>query len=160
MPQSKGLKWVRPLDKVPFPNVWDEFESKESKGSDKFVKYRIQDLPEDRFDDAVQHLIDNFLADEPFSVYHGNTRLHRDCFRQRYFNHISSETKYTGSANNKEYVDDLVRLWRGAMEQKTSIVCFREGSDEIIALNVLIVNTRNDTFMKEIAEQVHTSYTF
>lgn len=59
--------WVRPLDKVPFPNVWLEFEAKESKNSDKLVKYRIQDLPEDRFDDAIQHMKDYYLVDEPLS---------------------------------------------------------------------------------------------
>lgn len=64
--------WVRPLDKVPYPNVWLEFEAKESKTSDKIVKYRIQDLPEDRFDEAIQHLNENFIADEPISRFFSN----------------------------------------------------------------------------------------
>lgn len=68
MAQNKLLQWVRPLDVIPFPNVWIEFEAKESKTSDKLVKYRIQDLPEDRFDDAVRHMVDNYLLDEPLSM--------------------------------------------------------------------------------------------
>lgn len=59
--------WIRPLDKVAYPNVWLEFEAKESKNSDKLVKYRIQDLPEDRFDDAIKHMKEHYLVDEPLS---------------------------------------------------------------------------------------------
>lgn len=69
------LAWVRPLDKVPFPNVWLEFEARESKNSDKLIKYRIQDLPEDRFDDAIQHMKDYYLADEPLSKSIGTNEL-------------------------------------------------------------------------------------
>lgn len=62
-----GLKWTRPLEIVPYPNIWHEFEAKESRNSEKLVKYRIQDLPEDRFDDAIKHMIDHYLVDEPLS---------------------------------------------------------------------------------------------
>lgn len=70
MSENKSLQRVRPLE-VPYPNVWMEFEAKESKNCDKLIKYRIQDLPEDRFDDAVQYMIDNFLGDEPLSKFYG-----------------------------------------------------------------------------------------
>lgn len=71
MSQSKSLQWFRPLDVVSYPNVWMEFDAKESKNCDKLVKYRIQDLTEDRFDDAVQYLIEHFLGDEPLSKFYG-----------------------------------------------------------------------------------------
>lgn len=64
---NKLLLWTRPHD-VPFPSVWIEFEAKESRDSEKIVKYRVQDLPEDRFDDAVQHMKDNYLVDAPLPV--------------------------------------------------------------------------------------------
>lgn len=67
MAPNQGLQWSRPFDIVPYPNVWLEFKAKESKTSDKMVKYRIQDLPVDRFDDAIQHMRENFLEDEPLS---------------------------------------------------------------------------------------------
>lgn len=70
MAQSKVLQWTRPATPL-FPTVWIEFEAKESKDSDKLVKYRIQDLPENRFDDAVQHLKEYYLRDEPLSVHYG-----------------------------------------------------------------------------------------
>lgn len=47
-----------------------------------------------------------------------------------------------------------MRLWRGALQQKLTTVCFREDSDEIIAINVLIISTKNDTYKKEIKQQV------
>lgn len=67
MSQNKSLQWTRPFNVAPYPNVWMEFEARESKHSDTLVKYRIQDLPEDRFDDALQHLTENYLVDEPLS---------------------------------------------------------------------------------------------
>lgn len=75
MAQNKFLQWVRPSDIIPFPNVWVEFEAKETKTSDTLVKYRIQDLPEDRFDDAVRHMVDNYLPDEPLSMACGMTAM-------------------------------------------------------------------------------------
>lgn len=81
---TPNFQWVRPVDVVPYPNVWQEFECKESKNSDKLVKYRIQDLPEDRFDDAIKHLMENYLPDEPISVACGkiDTYPERKCESQ------------------------------------------------------------------------------
>lgn len=56
------------------PKVWSEFSAKESKNSDRLVKYWIQDLPEDRFDDALQHIEDCFLPDAPVSKYFGKCK--------------------------------------------------------------------------------------
>lgn len=44
-----------------YPTVWCEFTAKESRNSDQQVKYWIQDLPEDRFDDAIKFLADVLL---------------------------------------------------------------------------------------------------
>lgn len=64
---SPNLKWTRSSDKVPYPNVWSEFVEKESKNSDKVAKYRIQDLPKDRIEDAIAHVTEFYLRDEPIS---------------------------------------------------------------------------------------------
>lgn len=40
------------------------------------------------------------------------------------------------------------------MQQNVTLVCFREGCDEIVSLNVLIVHTKNDTFKQELLQQV------
>lgn len=54
---------------------------------------------------------------------------------------------------DEDYHTDLERMWRGCMEQKTTLVCFREGSDEIIGLNVMIFSIKSDTFMQELEAQ-------
>lgn len=66
MASEEQLQWVRP-DSVPFPTVWRTFEAKESKDSDKVVKYIIQDLPEDRFEDAIRHMTEYYMVDHPLA---------------------------------------------------------------------------------------------
>lgn len=66
MASNAQLQWVRP-DSVPFPIVWRTFEAKESKDSDQLVKYIIQDLPEDRFEDAIPHMTEYYMVDHPLA---------------------------------------------------------------------------------------------
>lgn len=60
-----SFEWSRPMDTVPYPNVWMEFEAKETKNSDKVIKYRIQDVPEDRFEELIQFHCENYIRDDP-----------------------------------------------------------------------------------------------
>lgn len=69
-------------------------------------------------------------------------------------NEISFFESNADGINDKDYVDDYKRLWRAAMNQKTTLVCFREGSDDIVGLNVLVIHTKEDTFLTEITQQV------
>lgn len=69
---SLELVWERPQNLVPYPNVWLEFNAKESKNSDRLVKYRVQDLPEDRFNDAIDHVEKHFLPNAPLTKFFGN----------------------------------------------------------------------------------------
>lgn len=61
--------WERPSN-IPYPNVWYEFEAKDI-DSGKIVKYRIQDLPKDRFDDGIQHMIEYYAKNEQIIRSHG-----------------------------------------------------------------------------------------
>lgn len=70
MASNGEVPWVRP-DNVPYPNVWLTFEAKESKKSDKIVKYIIQDMPEDRFEDAMKHMMEYFIIDHPMTPITG-----------------------------------------------------------------------------------------
>lgn len=67
------LKWVRP-DTTEFPKVWRTFKAADL-GSDELVEYRIEDLTEDRFEDALQHMLNNYLLDEPISEALSNISL-------------------------------------------------------------------------------------
>lgn len=69
------LDFPRP-DTVPFPRVWHEFHARDS-NSDEIVKYRVEDLPEARFSDAVDFMIDNFAKEEIIFSSMSNIRL---CF--------------------------------------------------------------------------------
>lgn len=61
----------RPTKSLSYPHIWCEFTAKESKNSARKINYWIQDLPEDRFDDAIQYLDNHFVADAPISKYFG-----------------------------------------------------------------------------------------
>lgn len=66
---SLSLQWTRPTS-VTYPNVWTTFQAKDL-DSDQIVEYRIQDLPESMFEKGIQHMIDNYLHDEPLSNFFG-----------------------------------------------------------------------------------------
>ena len=52
---------VKPLGQP--PKIWQVIEKKNKDG--KLMKFTIQEIPEDRYEDAIQHMCTYFLADEP-----------------------------------------------------------------------------------------------
>lgn len=60
------LKWSRP-DTVEYPKVWRTFQAR-GLDSDKLVEYRIQDLPESRFEDVIDHMVTYFIPEEPVNA--------------------------------------------------------------------------------------------
>lgn len=69
------MKWKRP-NTIEYPKVWSRFEARDL-NSDKLVEYRIEDLTEDRAEDAYQHMRDNYLSGEPVTVALGKSILAR-----------------------------------------------------------------------------------
>lgn len=57
------LKWRRPTN-VPYPKIYKRFHSKDIYQIDKLVSFYIQDLTEDRYEDAINEMTENFLRDE------------------------------------------------------------------------------------------------
>ncbi|XP_058115977.1 uncharacterized protein LOC131284423 [Anopheles ziemanni] len=55
--------WKRP-DTVPFPTVWHRFSGRTPDTND-LVNYVVQDIPENRFDDCIEHMCSYLLRDEP-----------------------------------------------------------------------------------------------
>lgn len=45
---------------------------------------------------------------------------------------------------------DYERMWRGALAQRTTLVCFREGSDDIVGMNVMLFTVKGDPFMTNV----------
>lgn len=102
---------------IPYPNVWLTFDAPDDNGD--LVKYRIQDLPEDRFEDAVKHMRANFLLDE-------------------------SLCRSRNIASDEQSIIDFTSIWREAIfGAKLSLVCFQEGSDDIVGMNVLYVEEKS-----------------
>lgn len=64
-----GKMWERPKN-IPYPNIWHEFEARDN-SSDKIIKYRIQDLPENRFQDGIEHLLNYYANEEQIIKSHG-----------------------------------------------------------------------------------------
>lgn len=60
------MKWKRPKT-IEYPKVWSRFKARDF-NSDKLVEYRIEDLTDDRAEEAYQHMRDNYLAGEPVTV--------------------------------------------------------------------------------------------
>ena len=118
-----NLKWTRPSTDG-FPKVWLRFKAKDLENNN-LVEYRIQDLPVDRFEDAIQHMTENYLHDEPVA-------------------------QSVDAVNKRpEFVADYQRIWRAVMPQRMALACFKEGSDEIVGLDVSFVCHKDDNFLDQ-----------
>lgn len=104
---------------LPYPNEWSSFQAFNDDG-DTMIQYRIQDLPPSRFEDAVKHMTKYFLAEEPL------------CQSRKLKDHPRSIYEF----------QDIIRS--AMIENKMTIACFREGSDEIVGINILFVKRQDD----------------
>lgn len=121
------LTWERP-ETAEYPKIWYTFKARDL-NSDDLVEYRIQDLPLERVGDLYEHLNATFIPDEP-------------------------ATQAFGYQNDPHIQDDYKRLWEPLVEQRTVLVCFKEGSDEIVGTNVVYIVTAKDNFFKDSRKEV------
>lgn len=112
-----NLLWRRP-ESVPFPQTWLKFQAKDL-DSEKLVEYRVEDLTPDRFEDAIEHMSGDYFRDEPFC-------------------------RGKNIVGDPSAMDAFKSKWRSLLEQRVSVVCYREGSNEIIGVNILAVYSKND----------------
>lgn len=57
--------------------------------------------------------------------------------------------------NDADAIEDLRLCYKIKIQQKMTLVCFREGSDEIAGINVTCVHSKEDAnFLKEYLQQV------
>lgn len=106
--------WSRP-DQPPIPTIYHTFRAKDV-DSDQLVTYRVQDFSEDRHADVIQHYKENFVDDEP----------------------LAASRKISSSA---VAMAEIVAFWSWCLEQRMAVVCYKEGSDEIVGVNLLHVAT-------------------
>lgn len=58
-------------------------------------------------------------------------------------------------SNDPVAEDDLVTfLWKPIIEQNMVLVCYREGSDEIVGLNMNYVSCKDEHCLKDVQRQV------
>lgn len=62
--------------------------------------------------------------------------------------------EFADGSRDELHMADYVWFWRSAMQQKTTRVVYREGSDEIVAVNVIYVYIKGESFIKEFYEGV------
>lgn len=110
------LSWKRSSE-VDFPQIWTRFKATDHNGS--LVDYRIQDLTEDRFHEAIYFMQRHHMESEVLRVK--KIRDDPDSFRE------------------------ITEKWWDCLRQKVTLVCFKESSDEIVGLNVLGVVTQSES---------------
>lgn len=123
--------WSRP-DSVDFPMTYTRFQALDCESDERLVEYRIEDLQESRFQDAVNIIRDKHLVDEPMKSSKGV----RDC-----------------PISVQEMIDNLHNMLR----QNISLVCYKDGSDEIVAVNILgvITETENELEVQVSIQSLH-----
>uniref|UniRef100_A0A182K8G5 N-acetyltransferase domain-containing protein n=1 Tax=Anopheles christyi TaxID=43041 RepID=A0A182K8G5_9DIPT len=111
------MTWKRP-ENVPYPFVWHTFQAKDTE-SDQLVTYQVQDLPEERFEEAIVHMMEHFVYDEP-------------------------TCRAKNLASEQQSLDEITDLWREFVKLKLVLVCFKEGTEEIAGMNMLYVSQQSD----------------
>lgn len=66
------FKWFRDPE-VSHPHTWATFHAKDVK-NEKLVKYCVQDLTADRFDEAFELMAKDYLKNEPLDDIFGNIK--------------------------------------------------------------------------------------
>ncbi|KAJ8687509.1 hypothetical protein QAD02_023303 [Eretmocerus hayati] len=111
--------WKKPIGPL---NVWKIIEGKErlADGSLKTVRFSLQDIPEIRFEDAVNQMCANFISDEVMC-------------------------KSLDLKNDPDAVRDFGELWHYLLKLGLSIGAFKLNSKdeitELVGLNILFVST-------------------
>ncbi|CAO1407403.1 unnamed protein product [Diamesa hyperborea] len=111
-------KFERPKN-LEFPKVYHTFQAKDV-DSDNLVTYRVQDLPEEYYEKALELMEKYQLPEETLSA---SKKL----------------------VENQEAFEICKAFVGGVFSEKLSLACFKDGcSDELIAVNVLMIATSDD----------------
>jgi hypothetical protein len=102
-----------------FPTIYYTFEAKDRE-SNKVVEYRVQDLPQTHYKEALSMLEHFFLPDEEICVSRGLLR-------------------------SPAGIKEVTAFWSEMLNERLSIACFRnDDSNELVAINVFVVSSKDD----------------
>ncbi|XP_035780917.1 uncharacterized protein LOC118460597 [Anopheles albimanus] len=110
--------WKR-SDTIPYPSVWHRFCARAPNSTDQLITYVVQDLPEERFEECIDHMRSYFMRDEPICR---SIRLTSDPVGMR----------------------ELSNFWCQVLLQHCAVVCLREDTGELVGANILNVVSRTD----------------
>lgn len=113
--QNQNPGWQRAAGSTPV--CYYEFVSGDE-NCDKLVEYKIQDIPENRYDEACKFMLSYFVPYEPKLVARN-------------------------AQNDQSVLEDYHYVYMRALQQKVSVGCFKRGSDEFVGINVLEVMGRD-----------------
>ncbi|XP_011174933.2 uncharacterized protein LOC105207197 [Solenopsis invicta] len=109
---------IRPSDQP--PKVWQLIEKVDTNG--KLMKFTIQEIPEDRYEDVIQHMCTYFLTYEPIC-------------------------QYLNAKDDSLFIQDISTMWRLSLAQGISIATFLDnstgGKPILAAINILRVDNKN-----------------
>ncbi|XP_055684400.1 uncharacterized protein LOC129790737 [Lutzomyia longipalpis] len=112
------MTWERPVS-IPFPQNWCSFSAKDPE-SGGIAKYKVTDLSEDKFEEAVDLMVKYFLPDEVMC-------------------------QSLDLLNDEDSLKEMKDMWWEILPQKVSLVCYKEGSNEICGLNMLEMSEKSDS---------------
>lgn len=109
-------KFERPKH-LEFPKVYHTFQAKDV-DSDNLVSYRVQDLPVEYYEKAVELMVKYQLPEET----------------------LAASKKLVES----EEALEICKFFIGEVFlEKLSLACFKEGSDELVAVNAMVVDVQS-----------------
>lgn len=109
--------WKRP-ENLDFPKCYFTFKAEDLE-INQLVEYRVEDIPEHRYVEAVEFMIKHFIPYEPKLI----------------------------ARNGKDdplVIEDYYNKYMNGIKQKVSVGCFKSGSNEFIGVNILEILGRND----------------
>lgn len=110
------FSWKRPESVS--TQVWHTFESK-NPATNEIEEFIVQDLPEKKYEEAIDHMLKHFLPDEPIC-------------------------KSRNVKNDNEALIELCELWKNILDQNIVLACFKKNCDEIIGLNMVCVINQDE----------------
>lgn len=94
------------------PTIYEKFERDGE-------KYRVEDIPEDRYEEACEFMLKHFVPYEPKLVSRNGK-------------------------NDPLVLEDYFNKYMYGIKQRVSVACFKDNSDDFVAISILEVLGRND----------------
>ena len=108
--------------------IYSSFKAKD-KDSDEIIEYSIQDIPEDKFEEAINLYVEHFITDEPLAEVR---KLHE----------------------NKSAIIELRQLWmEGIKKSRLGVACFKSDG-EMVGVNILSITDKNDEHSIEVSYMI------